>query len=151
MTAIDEAALNTFVGKMLGDLGGIFSVPTVRIGLRLGLFEALHDGGPATATELATRTGGLAVRYVREWALAQAANGYEDGPEALRSEPLDLVGICHPTGRGRVRKVEQVGRCGPVLVEPILPIQRAEDLVQRSPLARVECGMIVAQLAKRCV
>ena len=76
MTAIDEAALNTFVGKMLGDLGGIFSVPTVRIGLRLGLFEALHDGGPATATELATRTGGLAVRYVREWALAQAANGY---------------------------------------------------------------------------
>ena len=76
MTAIDEAALNTFVGKMLGDLGGVFSVPTVRIGLRLGLFDALHDGGPATAAELAARTGRLAVRYVREWALAQAANGY---------------------------------------------------------------------------
>ena len=76
MTAIDEAALNTFVGKMLGDLGGVFSVPTVRIGLRLGLFEALHEGGPATAAELASRTGGLAERYVREWALAQAANGY---------------------------------------------------------------------------
>ena len=76
MTAIDETALNTFVGKMLGDLGGVFSVPTVRIGLRLGLFEALHDGGPATAAELAARTGGLAERYVREWGLAQAANGY---------------------------------------------------------------------------
>ena len=76
MTAIDETALNTFVGKMLGDLGGVFSVPTVRIGLRLGLFEALHEGGPATAAELAARTGGLAERYVREWALAQAANGY---------------------------------------------------------------------------
>ena len=75
MTMIDEAALNTFVGKMLGDLGGVFSVPTVRIGLRLGLFEALHEGGPATAAELAARTGGLAVRYVREWGLAQAANG----------------------------------------------------------------------------
>ena len=76
MTAIDETALNIFVGKMLGDLGGVFSVPTVRIGLRLGLFEALHDGGPATAAELASRTGGLSERYVREWALAQAANGY---------------------------------------------------------------------------
>ncbi len=76
MTAIDEAALNTFVGKMLGDLGGVFSIPTVRIGLRLGLFAALHEGGPATSAELAARTGGLAERYVREWALAQAANGY---------------------------------------------------------------------------
>ena len=76
MTMIDETALNTFVGKMLGDLGGVFSVPTVRIGIRLGLFEALHEGGPATAAELAARTGGLAERYVREWGLAQAANGY---------------------------------------------------------------------------
>lgn len=78
MSHIDETALNAFVGKMLGDLGGAFSVPTVRIGHRLGLFTALHDGGPATAAELATRAGDLAERYVREWALAQAANGYID-------------------------------------------------------------------------
>ena len=76
MADIDETTLNAFVGKMLGDLGGAFSVPTVRIGQRLGLFQALHDGGPATATELAARGGDLAERYVREWALAQAANGY---------------------------------------------------------------------------
>ena len=78
MAEIDETVLNAFIGKMLGDLGGAFSVPTVRIGLRLGLFAALHDGGPATATELAARAGGLADRYIREWALAQAANGYID-------------------------------------------------------------------------
>jgi SAM-dependent methyltransferase len=52
------------------------SVPTVRIGFRLGLFKALADGGAATASELARRAGGLAERYVREWALAQVANGY---------------------------------------------------------------------------
>ena len=75
MTVVDEAALNAFVGKMLGDLGGAFSVPTVRIGMRLGLFAALHNG-PVNAAELAARTGGLAERYVREWGLAQAANGY---------------------------------------------------------------------------
>jgi hypothetical protein len=78
MAQLDENKLHDFVGKMLGDLGGAFSVPTVRIGLRLGLFSALHDGGPATSEELAKRAGGLTERYVREWAFAQAANGYID-------------------------------------------------------------------------
>ena len=75
MNEVDGDKLNGLIGKMLGDLGGAFSVPTVRIGYRLGLFDALHKDGPATAAELAKRTG-LAARYVREWALAQAANGY---------------------------------------------------------------------------
>jgi SAM-dependent methyltransferase len=78
MAQLDEGKLHEFVGKMLGDLGGAFSVPTVRIGLRLGLFDALHEGGPATAGELAERAGGLTERYVREWALAQASSGYVD-------------------------------------------------------------------------
>jgi len=78
MAELDEGKLHEFVGKMLGDLGGAFSVPTVRIGLRLGLFDALQAGGAATAGELAQRAGGLTERYVREWALAQAANGYID-------------------------------------------------------------------------
>ena len=76
MKAVDPDVLNALVGKMLGDLGGAMSVPTVRIGFRLGLFKALADGGAATASELARRAGGLAERYVREWALAQVANGY---------------------------------------------------------------------------
>jgi SAM-dependent methyltransferase len=76
MAQLDENKLHEFVGKMLGDLGGAFSVPTVRLGLRLGLFDALNQGGPATAGELAKRAGDLTERYVREWALAQAANGY---------------------------------------------------------------------------
>ncbi|GAC1612191.1 MAG: class I SAM-dependent methyltransferase [Novosphingobium sp.] len=84
MANIDGATLNTLVGKMLGDLGGAYSVPTVRIGFRLGLFDALHAGGPASAAELATRAGGLAERYVREWALAQAANGYVMYDSAMR-------------------------------------------------------------------
>jgi hypothetical protein len=77
MAAIDHEKLHAFVMKMLGDLGGAVSVPTVRLGMRLGLFDAL-DQGPASAAELAERAGGLHERYVREWALAQAANGYVD-------------------------------------------------------------------------
>jgi SAM-dependent methyltransferase len=78
MTQLNEKKLNEFIGKMLGDLGGAFSVPTVRIGFRLGLFDALHRGGSANAADLAGRAGGLSPRYVREWALAQAANGFID-------------------------------------------------------------------------
>jgi SAM-dependent methyltransferase len=76
MTQVTQEKLNAFVGKMLGDLGGAFSVPTTRIGFRLGLFDALHRHGPATPKELAERAGGLAERYVHEWAMAQAANGF---------------------------------------------------------------------------
>jgi hypothetical protein len=77
MSDINSDKLNGLVGKMLGDLGGAFSVPTASIGYKLGLFDALREHGASTAGELATRTG-LAKRYVREWALAQAANGYID-------------------------------------------------------------------------
>ena len=77
MTDLDTDKLNVLVGKMLADLGGVFSLPTVRIGFRLGLFDSLDQSGPATSKELANNTG-LAERYVREWAFAQAANGYID-------------------------------------------------------------------------
>lgn len=75
MADVDPEKLHVFIGKMLGDMGGAYSVPTARIGFRLGLFASLHREGPATAAELAERLG-LAERYVREWALAQAANGF---------------------------------------------------------------------------
>lgn len=78
MPQLDQTKLNVLIGKMLGDLGGAFSVPTTRLGFRLGLYDALASQGPASAAQLAARAGGLAVRYVREWALAQAANGYID-------------------------------------------------------------------------
>ena len=77
MNNIDSNKLNGVVGKMLGDLGGAFSVPTGSIGYKLGLFQSLHKHGAATSDELAGRTG-LAKRYVKEWAFAQASNGYID-------------------------------------------------------------------------
>jgi ubiquinone/menaquinone biosynthesis C-methylase UbiE len=88
MTQIDMDKLNSFVGKMLGDLGGAFSVPTARIGYRLGLFDALHEQGPMTSEQLADRAGGLSERYVREWAMAQAANGFIEFDAASKAFSL---------------------------------------------------------------
>jgi 2-polyprenyl-3-methyl-5-hydroxy-6-metoxy-1,4-benzoquinol methylase len=72
---VDETKLNAFVGKILGDLGGAYSVPMVRIGDRLGLYKALNDHGPMTAAELAAKTK-VAERYAREWLSHPAASGY---------------------------------------------------------------------------
>ena len=72
---VDETKLNAFIGKILGDLGGAFSVPMVRMGDKLGLYTALNEQGPMTPAELATKTN-VAERYAREWLSHQAASGY---------------------------------------------------------------------------
>jgi 2-polyprenyl-3-methyl-5-hydroxy-6-metoxy-1,4-benzoquinol methylase len=97
MAEVNPEMLNALVGKMLDDLGGAFSVPTVRIGFRLGLFRSLQAHGPATAAELAGRLG-LAERYVREWALAQASNGYitfDDAGQLFSLSPEQAMIFAH--------------------------------------------------------
>lgn len=104
MTQLNETTLNELVGRVLGDLGGAVSVPLVRIGDSLGLYDALKRTGPTTAEGLAAAAG-CASRYVREWLSAQAASGYvhyEDGKFSLTPEqafvfaepdsPANLIG-----------------------------------------------------------
>ncbi|MCE9595160.1 MAG: class I SAM-dependent methyltransferase [Planctomycetes bacterium] len=72
--AFDQAKLDAFMGKAIGDLGATLHAALVVIGDRLGLYRALA-AGPMTSTELARRAE-CAERYVREWLAAQAAGGY---------------------------------------------------------------------------
>jgi 2-polyprenyl-3-methyl-5-hydroxy-6-metoxy-1,4-benzoquinol methylase len=74
---VDEAKLNQFIGKILGDLGGAFSVPMVRMGDILGLYKALNEHGAMTSAELAVKTK-VDERYAREWLSHQASSGYVD-------------------------------------------------------------------------
>jgi len=53
---MNEQKLDEFLGQMLQDLGGAFSVPLVRIGDTLGLYKTLHKDGPLTSGELAQAT-----------------------------------------------------------------------------------------------
>ena len=73
-STIDEARLNDFLGKAVGDLGAAISATLILVGDRLGLYRELANG-PLTSAELAARTG-TNERYVREWLGNQGAGGY---------------------------------------------------------------------------
>ena len=85
---LDEAKLNQFVGKMLGDMGATLSAALVHTGDKLGLFKALAEGGPTDSAGLAARTG-TAERYIREWLATQAASGYVDYSPQTRTFSLN--------------------------------------------------------------
>src|ERR1700723_3787922 len=84
---VDDAKLNAFIGKVLGDLGGVFSAPLVRMGDKFGLYKALREQGPMTPSELAAKTK-VAERYAREGLSHQAASGYLECATASGQFPL---------------------------------------------------------------
>ncbi|PUA82168.1 class I SAM-dependent methyltransferase [Nocardioides currus] len=60
--------------RLLGSFLGFVDVLAIHLGDRLGWYRSLADDGPATATELAGRTG-THPRYAREWLEQQAVSG----------------------------------------------------------------------------
>lgn len=87
--AVGEDALNEFLGKAIGDLGGAMSAVLVLIGDELGLYAALA-AERLTSAELADRTG-TNERYVREWLANQAAGGYVEYDSASDRYHLNEV------------------------------------------------------------
>jgi hypothetical protein len=73
--AIDQAKVEAFAGKALGDTSGTLVTVLAAIGDRLGLFKDLAANGLATSAELAARTD-INERYAREWLGAMASAGY---------------------------------------------------------------------------
>lgn len=72
---VDEAAVESFMDKVVGDYAGANAFFMGAIGDRLGLFADLSTNGPATSAELARRTN-LDERYLREWLAGMAAADY---------------------------------------------------------------------------
>ena len=75
VSEVDEAKLEEFVGQAVTDMGAAMNGALVAIGGKLGIWKAMAGAGPMTAAEIADSSG-VAERYVREWASAQAASGY---------------------------------------------------------------------------
>lgn len=74
-SVIDQAKLEAFAMRAIGDLTAGYTGVMVSLGSKLGLYKALAYAGPLSAKELAARAD-CAERYVREWLNAQAAGGY---------------------------------------------------------------------------
>lgn len=72
---IDQAKLDAFLMKFVGDFGATLHASTVLIGEKLGLYRTLAESRGLSPTELATKTH-TNDRYVKEWLSAQAAAGY---------------------------------------------------------------------------
>lgn len=97
---IDDAKFRQFMGKVLVDLGGAVSVPLVRIGLRLGLYQAMNGAGPMTSRELAEKAN-IAERYAREWLAQNAASGYlsyDPGSRRFELPPEQALAFADPDG-----------------------------------------------------
>jgi 2-polyprenyl-3-methyl-5-hydroxy-6-metoxy-1,4-benzoquinol methylase len=85
---IDDAKVESFVGKVLGDFGGAMTTVLTLIGDQLGLFAALAEGGPASSDELAARAE-VDERYVREWLHGLHAAGYLTHVDGRFELPLE--------------------------------------------------------------
>jgi len=72
---IDENRLQEFLGRFVGDLGGVTTIAMVALGNELGLYEAMDGQGPVDADTLASHTG-CHRRLLQEWLDQQAAAGY---------------------------------------------------------------------------
>ncbi len=98
------AQRDAFIERFLQSAAGTFSLFSIYIGDRLGLYRALADGGPATSAELAARTG-THERYIREWLEQQTVAGI-----------LEVENENHGTGTRRFRlpdgHVEPLIDCG---------------------------------------
>jgi SAM-dependent methyltransferase len=69
---VDDAKLEAFMGRMVGELGAAINVPLMMIGDRLGLFKAMAGAGALTSQQVAEKAG-TDERYTREWLSAMAA------------------------------------------------------------------------------
>jgi predicted transcriptional regulator len=77
-SAADEAGRrDALADRLFQSMIGSFELASVWLGLRLQLYEALRDQGPATVAELSERAG-IDPRYAREWLEQQAVAGLLD-------------------------------------------------------------------------
>ncbi|HKV27473.1 MAG TPA: class I SAM-dependent methyltransferase [Candidatus Acidoferrales bacterium] len=74
---MNEKKIEELAFRVVGDMGGAFTMALGYVGDQLGLFKAMAGAGPMRSPNLAARTQ-LNERYVREWLRAMVAAEYID-------------------------------------------------------------------------
>ncbi|MGH8899239.1 MAG: hypothetical protein ACRDZ4_19970 [Egibacteraceae bacterium] len=83
--AVDAERRDALADRLFHALLETLELTSVYLGLRLDLYAALRDGGPATPAGLAARAG-IDERYAREWLEQQAVAGLLEVGESSASE-----------------------------------------------------------------
>ncbi len=112
--AVDEAAADAFTERVMASVLGAVETMSIHLGSQLGWYDALAEGGPATAAELADRTSTDA-RYAREWLEQQAACGIltvDDADAAAEERRFALPAHAEPalTDRANLSYVAPLAR-----------------------------------------
>jgi 2-polyprenyl-3-methyl-5-hydroxy-6-metoxy-1,4-benzoquinol methylase len=88
---VDQAALEEFMGQLIGTMTGGMTCLSILLGDELGLYRLMAEAGPLTAEDLAGKAG-CNSRLVQEWLDGQAAAGiatsHGDGRYELRAEAI---------------------------------------------------------------
>ena len=74
---MNQKKIEELAFRVVGDMGGAFTMALGYVGDRLGIFKSMEGAGPLTSEELAKKTK-LNERYVREWLRAMVAADYID-------------------------------------------------------------------------
>lgn len=129
-TSLDTAAeaRRDALAARIGEAAlGALDMQAVYLGLQLGLYTALAEGGPATAPDLATRAG-IDARYAREWLEHQAVAGYlgvDDVAAAPDDRRFEL-----PAGHAEALFVaESAWLAGPLSRFVVATAQRMPDIL----------------------
>jgi SAM-dependent methyltransferase len=96
--APQQADLEAFLGRFVGDLGAALAGANIVLGDRLGLYSALATRQPASAAEVAAATG-TDERYVSEWLCGQAAGGYVEydaSTDTFSMSPAQVACLADP-------------------------------------------------------
>lgn len=94
--AIDESERrDAFAERIVGDVTSGMEAISIYLGVRLGLYEALAESGPATAEQLAGRSG-IAGRYAREWLEQQASASVIEVDDPARPEAERVYTLPEP-------------------------------------------------------
>lgn len=90
VTSGQEKDVEAVAQRLLDASLGAADLLAVFLGEQLGWYDSLRDDGPATAAELADRSG-THPRYAREWLEQQAVTGFlvVDVPQQRGDEPAD--------------------------------------------------------------
>ena len=120
MSAPVSVSPEILVDRLFAATLGAIDLFSVYLGDRLGYYRALADGGPATSSDLAQRTG-TAERYAREWLEQQAVTGFL----AVDDLEVEATGRCYRLPDGFEA----------VLVDP-------ESLLAMAPMAQIFAGCV---------